>query len=105
VATSDARRTVVSWAPNGDLWSISLSVDRTTTRNAVLAAKLPHGLAIWSEPFTLKFDTSRAGIPLGNDFNDKESLTATPPTRAATWCTRCGTGSSHRTRTPRRRRS
>src|ERR687888_2576089 len=66
----------VSWAPNGDLWSISLSVDRTTTRNAVLAAKLPHGSATWSEPFTLKFDTSRAGVPIGNNFNDKESLTA-----------------------------
>src|SRR5947208_13322125 len=35
----------VSWAPNGDLWSISLSVDRTTTRNAVLAAELPHDSA------------------------------------------------------------
>src|SRR5262249_23182385 len=66
----------VWWAPNGDLWSISLSVDRTTTRNAVLAAKLPHGSATWSEPFTLKFDTSRAGVPIGNNFNDKESLTA-----------------------------
>jgi len=33
----------VSWAPNGDLWSISLSVDRTTTRNAVLAARMQHG--------------------------------------------------------------
>src|ERR671935_139258 len=66
----------VSWAPNGDLWSISLSVDRTTTRNAVLAAKLPHGSATWSEPFTLKVDTSRAGVPIGNNFNDKESLTA-----------------------------
>jgi hypothetical protein len=66
----------VSWAPNGDLWAISLSVDRTTTRNAVLAAKLPRGSATWSEPFTLRFDTSRAGLPLGNNFNDKESLTA-----------------------------
>jgi hypothetical protein len=68
----------VSWAPNGDLWSISLSVDRTTTRNAVLAARMRHGTSTWSEPFVLKFDTSRAGIPLGNNFNDKESLTADP---------------------------
>jgi hypothetical protein len=66
----------VSWAPNGDLWSISLSVDRTTTRSAVLAAKMPHGSATWSEPFTLKSDTSRTGLPLANNFNDKESLTA-----------------------------
>ena len=72
----------VSWAPNGDLWSISLSVDRTTTRNAVLAARMQHGTSTWSEPFVLKFDTSKAGIPLGNNFNDKESLTAdrTDPT-------------------------
>jgi hypothetical protein len=68
----------VSWAPNGDLWSISLSVDRTTTRNAVLASRMRHGTSTWSEPFVLKFDTSRAGIPLGNNFNDKESLTADP---------------------------
>jgi hypothetical protein len=68
----------VSWAPNGDLWSISLSTDRTTTRNAVLAARMAHGTASWSEPFVLKFDTSKAGVPIGNNFNDKESLTADP---------------------------
>ena len=68
----------VSWAPNGDLWAASLSVDRTTPRNAVLAARLQHGAATWSEPFTLKFDSSRTGIPLGNNFNDKESITADP---------------------------
>jgi hypothetical protein len=68
----------VSWAPNGDLWAISLSTDRTTTRNAVLAARMQHGTSVWSEPFVLRFDTSRAGIPLGNNFNDKESLTADP---------------------------
>jgi hypothetical protein len=66
----------VSWAPNGDLWAISIAVDRTTTRNAVLAARMQHGSTAWSEPFVLKFDTSKAGIPLGNNFNDKESLTA-----------------------------
>jgi hypothetical protein len=68
----------VSWAPNGDLWSISLSVDRTTTRNGVLAARMRHDESTWSEPFVLKFDTSRAGLPIGNNFNDKESLTADP---------------------------
>src|SRR5436190_2658960 len=68
----------VSWAPNGDLWSISLSVDRTTTRNAVLVSRMRHGESTWSEPTTLRLDTSRAGIPLGNNFNDKESLTADP---------------------------
>jgi hypothetical protein len=66
----------VSWAPNGDLWAISLSTDRTTTRNAVLAARMRVGSSSWSEPFVLKSDTSRAGFPLGNNFNDKESLTA-----------------------------
>ena len=66
----------VSWAPNGDLWAISLSVDRTTTRNGVLVAKMAAGSNTWTEPTRVKFDTSRAGIPLGNNFNDKESLTA-----------------------------
>ena len=69
----------VSWAPNGDLWSISLSVDRTTTRNAVLVSKMNHGSATWTEPTTVRFDSSeKTGIPLGNNFNDKESLTADP---------------------------
>jgi len=68
----------VSWAPNGDLWAISLSVDRTTTRNAVLVSKMAAGSSTWTEPTRVKFDTSRAGIPLGNNFNDKESLTADP---------------------------
>ena len=66
----------VSWAPNGDLWSIAIGVDRTTPRNAVLASRMRHGTATWSEPFVLRFDSSRTGIPLGNNFNDKESLTA-----------------------------
>src|SRR5437588_3819530 len=66
----------VSWAPNGDLWSISLSFDQTTTRNAVLASRMRHGTSTWSEPFTLKFDTSRTGVPQGKNFNDKESITA-----------------------------
>jgi hypothetical protein len=44
----------------------------------VLASRMAHGTATWSEPFVLKFDTSRAGFPLGNNFNDKESLTADP---------------------------
>jgi hypothetical protein len=68
----------VSWAPNGDLWAISLSVDQTTPRNAVLAARMPHGSSTWSEPFVLKFDTSKVGLPQSNNFNDKESLTADP---------------------------
>jgi hypothetical protein len=69
----------VSWAPNGDLWSISLSVDRTTTRNAVLVSRMRHGESTWSEPTTVRFDSSeKTGIPLGNNFNDKESLTADP---------------------------
>lgn len=68
----------VSWAPNGDLWSISLSVDATDARNAVLAARMAHGIPSWSEPFVLKFDNSKAGVSQGNLFNDKESLTADP---------------------------
>jgi len=63
----------VSWAPNGDLWSISISVDRTTTRNAVLVSRMRHGESSWSEPTTVRFDSSeKTGVPLGNNFNDKE---------------------------------
>ena len=67
----------VSWAPNGDLWSISLSTDRTTTRNAVLVSKMAARSSTWTEPMTVRFDSSeKTGIPIGNNFNDKESLTA-----------------------------
>src|SRR3954452_24950462 len=68
----------VSWAPNGDLWSIAIGVDRTTARNAVLASRMRHGSATWSEPFVLRADESRTGVPLATNFNDKESLTADP---------------------------
>src|SRR3954447_25903951 len=68
----------VSWAPNGDLWSISLSIDQTTPRNAILVSRMRHDESTWSEPTTLKFDAAKAGIPQGNNFNDKESLTADP---------------------------
>jgi hypothetical protein len=68
----------VSWAPNGDLWAISLSVDQTTTRNAILVSRMRHGESTWSEPTILKFDTSKTGVVQGNNFNDKESLTADP---------------------------
>src|SRR3954467_3364506 len=66
----------VSWAPNGDLWSIALSVSATGPESAVLASRMRHGTSTWSEPFVLKSDTSRAGVPQGNNFNDKESITA-----------------------------
>jgi len=68
----------VSWAPNGDLWAISLSVDQTTTRNAILVSRMRHGQSMWSDPTILKFDTSKTGVIQGNNFNDKESLTADP---------------------------
>ena len=68
----------VSWAPNGDLWSIAIAVDRTTARNAVLASRMRDGSTTWSEPFVLRADNSRTGVPLANNFNDKESLTADP---------------------------
>jgi hypothetical protein len=68
----------VSWAPNGDLWSISLSVDATTPRSAVLAARMRHGASTWSEPFILRADTARTGLTQTNNFNDKESITADP---------------------------
>jgi hypothetical protein len=68
----------VSWAPNGDLWAISLSVDQTTTRNAILVSRMRHGQSTWSNPTILKFDTSKTGVIQGNNFNDKESLTADP---------------------------
>jgi hypothetical protein len=66
---------VVSFSPNGDLYAISLSFDNSTARNAVLVAKSTDGGTTWQRPLTLRFDNPRA---IGNNFNDKESLTADP---------------------------
>ncbi len=65
----------LSFSPNGRLHAIGLSFDNSTPRNAVLAAFSDNGGATWSAPRVLQFDNPRA---LGNNFNDKETLTADP---------------------------
>src|SRR5439155_1914955 len=60
----------VSFAPNGDLHQISLSVNLFENfATAVLVSKSTDGGATWSEPITLIRDTDP------HLFNDKESLT------------------------------
>jgi hypothetical protein len=65
----------VSYGPTGRVHAISLSFDNSTPRNAVLAAYSDDDGATWSAPRELRFDNPRA---LGNNFNDKETLTADP---------------------------
>jgi hypothetical protein len=65
----------LSFSPNGRLHAIGLSFDNDTARNAVLAAFSDNGGATWSTPRILRFDNPRA---VGNNFNDKETLTADP---------------------------
>ena len=65
----------LSFSPNGRLHAISLVFDNSTARNAVLAAFSNDGGATWSAPRVLRFDNPRA---VGNNFNDKETLTADP---------------------------
>jgi hypothetical protein len=65
----------VSFSPNGDLHAISLSFDDSTARNAILVSKSTDGGASWQRPITVRFDNPRV---VGNNFNDKESLTADP---------------------------
>ena len=61
----------VSIAPDGTAHQISLSFNNTENLdNAVLVSKSTNGGQGWSEPITLKRDTSPAV------FNDKESITA-----------------------------
>jgi hypothetical protein len=63
----------LSFSPNGRLHAISLVFDNSTARNAVLAAYSDNGGATWTAPQVLRFDNPRA---VGNNFNDKETLTS-----------------------------
>ncbi len=65
----------LSFGPNGRLHAVGLVFDNSTPRNAVLAAFSDDGGATWSLPRIVQFDNPRA---LGNNFNDKETLTADP---------------------------
>jgi hypothetical protein len=57
------------------LHAIALVFDNSTPRNAVLTAFSDDDGATWSAPREVRFDNPRA---LGNNFNDKETLTADP---------------------------
>ena len=65
----------VSFGPTGTLHAISISFDNNTPRNAVLASRSTDGGQTWSDPAELRFDNPDV---LGNNFNDKESITADP---------------------------
>jgi len=62
----------VSFAPNGDLYQISLSFNANDPINAVLVSKSTDGGDHWSRPTTLIRDTEEAF------FDDKELITADP---------------------------
>jgi hypothetical protein len=75
----------LSFSPSGRLHAITLSFDNSTPRNAILATFSDDGGATWNLPRVVRFDNPRA---LGNNFNDKETLTADPFNSAlvyATW--------------------
>ncbi len=65
----------LSFSPNGRLHAITIGFDNSTARNAILAAFSDDGGATWSTPRVVRFDNPRA---VGNNFNDKETLTADP---------------------------
>lgn len=62
----------VSFAPNGDLYEISLSFNASDPTNGVLVSKSTDGGDTWSKPTTLIRDTQAAF------FDDKELITADP---------------------------
>lgn len=65
----------LSFGPTGRLHAISIGFDNSTARNAILAAYSDTGGLSWSTPRIVRFDNPRA---IGNNFNDKETLTADP---------------------------
>src|SRR6266516_556021 len=66
----------VSFAPNGDVYQISLSASADLITSAILVIKSTNVGDTWSEPITLRRDSSAFGF--GPGFNDKESITADP---------------------------
>jgi hypothetical protein len=62
----------VTFAPNGDLYHLSLSFNDSNTNNALLVSKSTNGGDTWSEPITIIRDTAPTV------FNDKQSITADP---------------------------
>jgi hypothetical protein len=60
----------VSFAPNGDLYAISLSFDAFDTNNAILVSKSTNGGDTWGAPIAVAADDTN-GL-------DKESITADP---------------------------
>src|SRR5919197_5445799 len=66
----------VTFAPNGDVYQISLSASADLTVSAVLVSKSVDGGDTWSEPTTLA--RNMGGFAFGPPFNDKESITADP---------------------------
>ena len=65
----------LSWGPTGRLHAIAIGFDNSTARNAILAAFSDTGGATLSSPRIVRFGNPRA---IGNNFNDKETLTADP---------------------------
>jgi hypothetical protein len=64
----------VTFAPNGDVYQISLSFNDSNVENAMLASKSIDGGDTWSNPKTLiRENTGSGGL-----FVDKESITADP---------------------------
>jgi hypothetical protein len=66
----------VTFAPNGDVYQISLSASSDLTVSAVLVSKSTDGGDTWSEPTTIARNVS--AFAEGPGFNDKESITADP---------------------------
>ncbi len=62
----------LSFAPNGHLYHVSLSLNISNANNALLVSKSTNGGTSWSEPVVIVSDTD------DNILNDKESISADP---------------------------
>jgi len=69
----------VTFAPNGDLYAISLSFNAFDYRNALLVSKSTNGGLSWSpDPIAIIDDRALSDKKTITPFNDKESITADP---------------------------
>jgi hypothetical protein len=76
----------ISFGPDGTAYYMSLSIDNSRNRNALLMARSLDGGVTWSQPTVIERASGRDPV-LRSVFNDKNSLTADPSQAGVVYAT------------------